>query len=60
MRKRGIKRGDSGCCPGHDKFPRESYNNRVSVIKKRRTDQLANMRARRWDRQIIQQEIEQL
>lgn len=30
MRKQGIKRKDYGCCPGHDKFPREAYGSRPS------------------------------
>ena len=47
MRKEGIKRQDFGCCPGHDKFPNHTYNTRASKKAKRRTDQLANMRARR-------------
>lgn len=48
MRKEGIKRKDFGCCPGHDKFPSETYGSRTSKKAKRRTDQLANMRTRRW------------
>lgn len=30
MRPYGSKRGDSGCCPGHDTFPSETYGNRRS------------------------------
>ena len=48
MRKQGIKRKDFGCCPGHDKFPKETYNTRTSLKAKRRTDQIANQRARAW------------
>lgn len=48
MKKQGIKRKDSGCCPGHDKFPRETYGSRASKKAKRKTDQLANQRARAW------------
>lgn len=60
MKKRGIKRKDFGCCPGHDKFPRESYKNRVSQRLKRRTDQLANKRARQWDKREINFELCQI
>ena len=57
MRKKGIKRKDSGCCPGQDKFPRETYGSRPSLKAKRRTDQLANKRARAWERVIIINEL---
>lgn len=25
-----LRRGDSWCCPGHDKFPNETYRNKRS------------------------------
>lgn len=31
MKPYGVKRKDQGCCPGHDKFPYESYGSRVSM-----------------------------
>lgn len=60
MRKQGIKRKDFGCCPGHDKFPNETYGTRLSKKLKRRTDQLANMRARRWATRELEKEVETL
>lgn len=48
MKPEGIKRKDHGCCPGHDKFPSGTYNNRQSRKAKRRTDMLAHRRARAW------------
>jgi len=30
MKPYGVKRQDFSCCPGHDKFPRETYRNRRS------------------------------
>jgi hypothetical protein len=30
MKPYGVHRRDCGCCPGHDKFPRETYRNRRS------------------------------
>lgn len=30
MKPYGMRRGDCGCCPGHDLFPRECYNNNRS------------------------------
>ena len=59
MRKEGIKRKDYGCCPGHDKFPRESYKNRLSKKAKRRTDKLANRRFRAWNRILIYNEVQE-
>ena len=60
MRKEGIKRQDFGCCPGHDKFPNHTYNTRASKKAKRLTDQLANMRARRWAKRELLIELELL
>lgn len=57
MKPYGVKRKDQGCCPGHDKFPYESYGSRVSMKLKRRTDQLAHRRARSWERQEIFKEL---
>ena len=59
MRKQGIKRKDSGCCPGHDKFPRETYGSRTSKKAKRRTDQLANQRARAWGKVELMKAVEE-
>lgn len=39
-----------GCCPGHDKFPRESYNNRRSKRRNRLTTKIMRRRQRRIDR----------
>ena len=57
MKKEGIKYKDSGCCPGHDKFPRESYKTRSSLKAKRKTDRLANKRFRTWNKILIQEEL---
>lgn len=43
-----YRRGDSGCCPGHDKFPTETYSSRRSK------------KARSRDRQIENQIVRQL
>ena len=50
-----------GCCPGHDLFPRETYNNKRSVKAHRRDTKLAHRQARhayRREVRIIQKEIE--
>ena len=30
MKAYGVRRKDQGCCPGHDKFPPDSYNSKIS------------------------------
>lgn len=57
MKKEGIKLKDSGCCPGHDKFPRETYKNKSSLKAKRRTDRLANKRFRTWNKILIREKL---
>jgi len=32
----GVKRKDIGCCPGHDKYPKEVYLMTSRVSRKRR------------------------
>lgn len=27
MKAYGVKRKDAGCCPGHDKYPKDRYRN---------------------------------
>ncbi len=46
MKTYGVDKGDRGCCPGHDKFPRETYSNRRSVKAHRRDTKIAHSRAR--------------
>ena len=48
-----IRRGDCGCCPGHDKFPNETYNSRRS--KKARSRDIK--KEHRVVRRILKQEI---
>ena len=33
MRAYGVKPKDHGCCPGHDKFPTETYREALSTMK---------------------------
>jgi len=52
-----VDRTLRGCCPGHDAFPRESYNNRRS-IKKHRSETLRNRRReRRLRRQNLRNSV---
>lgn len=49
MKREIIKhrRGDSGCCPGHDKFPEEKYKSNRS--------RKARARDRKVENQIVRQ-----
>lgn len=46
MKPYGVRRGDQGCCPGHDKFPGDSYSNRRSKKAQTRDTQVAHQVAR--------------
>ena len=47
--KRGIlnfRRGDRGCCPGHDKFPEQKYNSNRSRKARKRDRKIENQLVR--------------
>jgi len=46
MKPYGVDRKDRGCCPGHDKFPRDSYGNARSRHAHSVARRLAHKRAR--------------
>lgn len=46
MRAYGKDPKDEGCCPGHDKFPRETYRNRRSKKARSKADRIMHKRAR--------------
>jgi hypothetical protein len=50
MRAYGVKRLDRGCCPGHDKFPSETYRSRRSKRARAEARRIAHKRARAWAR----------
>jgi hypothetical protein len=50
MRAYGVKRNDRGCCPGHDKFPSETYRSRRSKRARAEARRIAHKRARAWAR----------
>jgi hypothetical protein len=50
MRAYGVKRNDRGCCPGHDKFPSETYRSRRSKRSRAEARRIAHKRARAWAR----------
>lgn len=47
MRAYGVHRNDCGCCPGHDKFPRATYNSRRSKRAQTRDTKIAHRAERR-------------
>jgi len=53
---RGVDRRDRGCCPGHDKFPGDSYANRRSKKARARSKTVAHKRARARARAALQAE----
>ena len=46
MKAYGVDRKDRGCCPGHDKFPNETYGSRRSKKARAKTNRIAHKRAR--------------
>lgn len=57
MRAYGVDRKDRGCCPGHDKFPWDSYNSRRSKKAHRKATRCAHKRARARARVEVRQEF---
>lgn len=41
-----LRRGDCGCCPGHDKFPNDSYSSRRSKKARARDKQVEHQTVR--------------
>lgn len=61
MKPYGVDRSDAGCCPGHDKFPSDTYSTSRSKRAQARDTKLAHGRARARSRaEIIQRELEEL
>jgi hypothetical protein len=46
MKAYGVDRKDFGCCPGHDKFPNETYGSRRSKKARAVAKRIAHKRAR--------------
>ncbi|MEO5368369.1 MAG: hypothetical protein H7831_18830 [Magnetococcus sp. WYHC-3] len=46
MRAYGVRRKDRGCCPGHDKFPNDTYKSRRSKKARAKASQFAHGIAR--------------
>lgn len=58
MRPYGVTKKDQGCCPGHDKFPKYTYNNKQSKKAQTRDTKIAHKKARRKVKQKIKCEEE--
>ena len=51
-----LKRGVCGCCPGHDDYPNESYNNRRSKKARARDKKKEHQHARHLLRMALLKE----
>lgn len=51
------KRGVCGCCPGHDEFPTETYNNNRSKQARSRDKKLEHQVARTINKRKLKQEV---
>lgn len=53
MKPYGVNRRDRGCCPGHDKFPPDTYNSRRSKHARQKAKRCAHKRARARQRTMF-------
>jgi hypothetical protein len=52
-----IRRGDCGCCPGHDTFPNDSYKSRRSKKARSNGIKVEHRFVRRYLKQKLKKEI---
>lgn len=57
MKPYGIHPHDCGCCPGHDKFPSETYRNRRSKKAHTRDTKIAHRAERRRVRNTVRRNV---
>jgi len=57
MKGYGVERRDFGCCPGHDKFPKDSYRSRRSKKARRKGKKRSHKLARTKLKIIIYKEL---
>jgi hypothetical protein len=55
MKAYGKKRKDGGCCPGHDKYPRDRYNTTTATQRRH-----AQKHRKTSARQIARREINKM
>jgi len=53
VRAYGVDRKDSGCCPGHDKFPPDTYANRRSKKARAKSKRISHKRERSRNRYFL-------
>ena len=58
MKPYGVKRKDHGCCPGHDKFPLDTYRNCKSKKARARDKQTAHGIARAQEHAAITESLD--
>lgn len=57
MKPYGVDAKDCGCCPGHDKFPGDSYNSARSKRAHAKARRHAHKRARARGRAALTKEL---
>lgn len=57
MKPYGVKREARGCCPGHDTFPADTYNNRQSKKARARDKKLSHQIARARAKAAMTKEV---
>jgi hypothetical protein len=58
MKPYGIDGKDRGCCPGHDKFPKQKYSSRRSQRAHAKANRIAHKRARARSALLTRREYE--
>lgn len=53
------RRGDCWCCPGHDKFPNNKYNSRVSEHARARDKKIEHQTVRAIEKRNLKKELNQ-
>jgi hypothetical protein len=57
MRAYGVEKKDAWCCPGHDKFPSQTYANNRSKRAQTRDTKIAHQVARSRAKRETQEEV---
>ena len=52
-----LRRGDCGCCPGHDTFPSETYNSRRSKKARARDKKVEHQLVRQIRKRELAREL---
>ena len=60
MKAYGVDRGDSGCCPGPDKFPHGCYGSRRSQRAHSKAKRIAHKRARARGRGALNKNLSEV